>query len=327
MPRVTDIPAMLRTFADHILTDQPVHWTTHVGAHPPGAFLFYVVLDRIGLGGGGAGRRGDGARRGVGVRRGGGGAARAGRRGGGPAGAAVRGAAARRGVGGGVRGRDVRRRAGLGRRAAGGGRRRPRRAGGPGRGGRAACCWAARSTCPTGWCWAGCCRWPCWPRPGAGGRRVFGRGGRGRAVVGAFTAGGFWWFTGFERVRVIYAASIAASRPVRPTSCGPTWRRCRSRSARRSTPGSAPRGRADRRALPTAAALLARGGAGRDRRSPTCPGCPRPRWSGSGCRSRCGWCVPCALLPRPRAVAGRPGGARAGGQPPAAHRLVSRRSP
>ena len=45
---------MLATFADHILTDQPVHWTTHVGAHPPGVLLFYVVLDRIGLGGGGA---------------------------------------------------------------------------------------------------------------------------------------------------------------------------------------------------------------------------------------------------------------------------------
>ena len=37
--------------------------------------------------------------------------------------------------------------------------------------------------------------------------------------------------------------------------------------------------------------------------------------------------VPCALLPRPRSVAGRPGAARAGGQPPAAHRLVSRRTP
>jgi methylthioxylose transferase len=52
--QVTDVREMLRTFADHILTDQPVHWTTHVGAHPPGAFLFYVVLDRLGLGGGGA---------------------------------------------------------------------------------------------------------------------------------------------------------------------------------------------------------------------------------------------------------------------------------
>jgi methylthioxylose transferase len=54
VPRVGSVREMLATFADHILTDQPVHWTTHVGAHPPGVFLFYVVLDRLGLGGGGA---------------------------------------------------------------------------------------------------------------------------------------------------------------------------------------------------------------------------------------------------------------------------------
>ncbi len=53
VPRVTDIPAMLATFSDHILTDAPGFWTTHVGAHPPGALLLFVVLDRIGLGGGG----------------------------------------------------------------------------------------------------------------------------------------------------------------------------------------------------------------------------------------------------------------------------------
>ena len=53
VPRVGSVAAMLRTFADHILTDQPVHWTTHVGAHPPGVFLFYVLLDRVGLRGGG----------------------------------------------------------------------------------------------------------------------------------------------------------------------------------------------------------------------------------------------------------------------------------
>jgi methylthioxylose transferase len=53
VPRVGDIPTMLRTFDQFILTDGPGHWTTHVGAHPPGVFLFYVVLDRLGLGGGG----------------------------------------------------------------------------------------------------------------------------------------------------------------------------------------------------------------------------------------------------------------------------------
>ncbi len=53
VPRVTDIAAMLATFSEHILTDAPGFWTTHVGAHPPGALLLFVVLDRIGLGGGG----------------------------------------------------------------------------------------------------------------------------------------------------------------------------------------------------------------------------------------------------------------------------------
>jgi methylthioxylose transferase len=53
VPRVTDIGAMLSTFADHILTDRPGFWTTHVGAHPPAALLTFVWLDRLGLGGGG----------------------------------------------------------------------------------------------------------------------------------------------------------------------------------------------------------------------------------------------------------------------------------
>jgi hypothetical protein len=53
VPKVGDITAMLATFSDHILTDQPVFWTTHVGAHPPGVFLLFVWLDRVGLGGGG----------------------------------------------------------------------------------------------------------------------------------------------------------------------------------------------------------------------------------------------------------------------------------
>ena len=55
---VPGAPALVREFAGHILTsavdpDQTWFWTTHVGAHPPGAFLVFVVLDRIGLGGGG----------------------------------------------------------------------------------------------------------------------------------------------------------------------------------------------------------------------------------------------------------------------------------
>jgi hypothetical protein len=53
VPRVSDIAATLAKFADHILTDSPGFWSTHVGSHPPGALLLFVALDRIGLGGGG----------------------------------------------------------------------------------------------------------------------------------------------------------------------------------------------------------------------------------------------------------------------------------
>ncbi|MBF6299478.1 hypothetical protein IU459_18295 [Nocardia amamiensis] len=49
---VTDIPVMLRAFSGRILDFQPDSWTTHVSGHPPGALLFFVVLDRLGLGGG-----------------------------------------------------------------------------------------------------------------------------------------------------------------------------------------------------------------------------------------------------------------------------------
>lgn len=48
---VTDIPAMLREFSGRILDFQPDSWTTHVSGHPPGALLFFVLLDRVGLGG------------------------------------------------------------------------------------------------------------------------------------------------------------------------------------------------------------------------------------------------------------------------------------
>ncbi len=49
---VTSVPTMLRTFASRILDFQPHSWTTHVSGHPPGAFLVFIGLDRIGLGGG-----------------------------------------------------------------------------------------------------------------------------------------------------------------------------------------------------------------------------------------------------------------------------------
>ncbi|MGW0177915.1 hypothetical protein [Nocardia sp. NPDC003345] len=51
VPGVTDIPAVLRGFTDRILDGQPDSWTTHVSGHPPGALLFFVGLDRLGLGG------------------------------------------------------------------------------------------------------------------------------------------------------------------------------------------------------------------------------------------------------------------------------------
>ncbi|MFS8198015.1 hypothetical protein ACLVWQ_04945 [Streptomyces sp. CWNU-52B] len=51
--RFHDIPATLRDFTHHILLGSPDHWPPHVAGHPPGATLTFVLLDRIGLGGGG----------------------------------------------------------------------------------------------------------------------------------------------------------------------------------------------------------------------------------------------------------------------------------
>ncbi|MFF1303771.1 hypothetical protein [Streptomyces sp. NPDC058307] len=51
--RFHDIPAALRDFTRHILIGSPDNWGAHVAGHPPGATLTFVLLDRIGLGGGG----------------------------------------------------------------------------------------------------------------------------------------------------------------------------------------------------------------------------------------------------------------------------------
>ena len=51
--RFHDIPAALRDFSGHILLESPDNWPAHVAGHPPGATLTFVLLDRIGLGGGG----------------------------------------------------------------------------------------------------------------------------------------------------------------------------------------------------------------------------------------------------------------------------------
>ncbi|MFI2431396.1 hypothetical protein [Streptomyces sp. NPDC018693] len=51
--RWENIPATLRDFTNHILIGSPDNWPAHVAGHPPGATLTFVLLDRIGLGGGG----------------------------------------------------------------------------------------------------------------------------------------------------------------------------------------------------------------------------------------------------------------------------------
>jgi hypothetical protein len=52
VPRVTDVAATLAGFSDRILDFGPDSWSTHTAGHPPGALLFFVGLDRVGLGGG-----------------------------------------------------------------------------------------------------------------------------------------------------------------------------------------------------------------------------------------------------------------------------------
>lgn len=47
--RVKSIPDMLRTFTDHIPMDSAHHWHTHVAGHPPGALLYFVLIDRLGV--------------------------------------------------------------------------------------------------------------------------------------------------------------------------------------------------------------------------------------------------------------------------------------
>ncbi|KUN75860.1 hypothetical protein AQJ66_35505 [Streptomyces bungoensis] len=51
--RFHDIPATLRDFTHHIVHGPPDPWPAHVAGHPPAATLTFVLLDRIGLHGGG----------------------------------------------------------------------------------------------------------------------------------------------------------------------------------------------------------------------------------------------------------------------------------
>ena len=144
-------------------------------------------------------------------------------------------------------------------------------------------------------------------------------------VVVAFTAGGFWWFTGFDRVRVIYAASIAASRPYSYF----VWANLAALSfaVGPAVYAGIRRAVAAPRPLPTAAALLVLAAlaavvvadlTGLSKAEVERIWLPFAVWLVVAVR---------AAAPRRGPVAGRPGAARAGGQPPAAHRLVSRRTP
>ncbi|MGW7257424.1 hypothetical protein [Streptomyces sp. NPDC054834] len=51
--RFDDIPAALRDFTHHIVWGTPDPWPAHIAGHPPAATLTFVLLDRIGLRGGG----------------------------------------------------------------------------------------------------------------------------------------------------------------------------------------------------------------------------------------------------------------------------------
>ncbi|MDI3419376.1 hypothetical protein [Streptomyces luteolus] len=50
--RFQNIPETLREFSGFILLDSPDHWPAHIAGHPPAATVTFVLLDRIGLGGG-----------------------------------------------------------------------------------------------------------------------------------------------------------------------------------------------------------------------------------------------------------------------------------
>ncbi|MDQ4040062.1 MAG: hypothetical protein M3313_17370 [Actinomycetota bacterium] len=49
--RSANMGPLLSNFAEYIVYAAPEHWTTQVAGHPPLSFLFYLALDRIGLGG------------------------------------------------------------------------------------------------------------------------------------------------------------------------------------------------------------------------------------------------------------------------------------
>lgn len=48
---ISDVPAMLEEFTSRIPYEAADRWVVHVGGHPPGALLFFVLLVHLGLGG------------------------------------------------------------------------------------------------------------------------------------------------------------------------------------------------------------------------------------------------------------------------------------
>ncbi len=48
----SDLHATLQVYVDKITHERPGYWPTHIAGHPPGALTFFVVLVRLGLGGG-----------------------------------------------------------------------------------------------------------------------------------------------------------------------------------------------------------------------------------------------------------------------------------
>lgn len=53
VPRFAHILPTLHTFTQHIVGGHPGYWPAHVAGHPPAAVLTFVLLNHIGLGGGG----------------------------------------------------------------------------------------------------------------------------------------------------------------------------------------------------------------------------------------------------------------------------------
>ncbi|WP_299057201.1 hypothetical protein [uncultured Nocardioides sp.] len=47
---IDDIPAMIDGFTERIPYAHPQNWVVHIAGHPPGMFLYFVWLDRLGLG-------------------------------------------------------------------------------------------------------------------------------------------------------------------------------------------------------------------------------------------------------------------------------------